>query len=127
MGLWASWSPEDWGQGKKMQPRGEKSCYIAPDDYLAWHKIQVEKKVGRELEDRGYVPKWTEILARDFALSYRDQNGKDQLIWISPEGARYVANKNILDNILAGSGRATTINLPQEVLVRTQAAQLRLL
>ena len=76
MGLWASWSPEDWGQGKKMQPRGEKSCYIAPDDYLAWHKIQVEKKVGRELEDRGYVPKWTEILARDFALSYRDQNGK---------------------------------------------------
>ena len=101
-----------------MQPRGEASCYIAPDGYLAWHKVQVEKKVGRELEDRGYVPKWPEVLPRDFALSYRDQNGKDQLIWISPDGGRYVANKKTLDNMLAGSGRATTIKLPQLRLLK---------
>ena len=35
--------------------------------------------------------------------------------------------QKILDTILAGTGRDPTIKLPQEVLVRMRAAQLRLL
>jgi hypothetical protein len=80
---WCSWLPEDWTLCLKLTENGLLlQCYVgpAPEHKRYFHKVDVEKNIGRSLDEKREMPKEmldakvTKSLAKSLAESDYDSN-----------------------------------------------------
>jgi len=122
LGKWVYWLPDDWKQGIKTTAKGtELKCYVTPNGKLYYHKVAIEKFLGKNLLkdnpearvrpqtadealDR-QVPRWPEQLPKNWRLGWRRlAGGTVHKIFIPPQQPEiFMWHLKDVESFLAGN------------------------
>eukprot|EP00928_Gymnodinium_smaydae_P099580 TRINITY_DN9543_c1_g1_i1.p1 TRINITY_DN9543_c1_g1~~TRINITY_DN9543_c1_g1_i1.p1 ORF type:complete len:660 (-),score=90.47 TRINITY_DN9543_c1_g1_i1:116-1987(-) len=93
-GVWATWLPQDWGQGLKvkMTDGSESTVYVSPKGAVKTGKSLVEKQIGRSLDE------WPVWLPKSWAMTKKMQGGTMAPLYIAPRGQICYGSKKEVEN-----------------------------
>jgi len=142
---WVYWLPENWGQGIKTTSSGKDlKCWVAPGSQLYYHKVDIEKRLGRTLETRvptkhqdddedkdkdtsgklddiDVCPRFPDWLPQEWCVAYRRLAGGTRYrIYIAPGTDRFLWNRGEVEKWLSGAKLTGT---PLNGYIRGDAAR----